>query len=35
MFVPGRTSDGYDVLADAIGATIAVVGGWLVRAVRR
>ena len=35
MFVPGRTSDRYDVLADAIGATIAVVGAWLVRAVRR
>jgi VanZ family protein len=35
MFVPGRTSDRYDVVADAVGATIAVAGGWLIRAVRR
>jgi hypothetical protein len=35
MFVPGRSSDRYDVLADAVGATIGVAAGWLAEAVRR
>ena len=35
MFVPGRSSDRYDVVADSIGATIAAVGGWLAAATRR
>ena len=35
MFVPGRTADRYDVLADGIGATLGVAIGWLADAVRR
>lgn len=35
-FVPGRTADAYDWMADTIGATVAVVVVWLVaRVVRR
>jgi VanZ family protein len=29
-FVPGRTCDVYDWVADTIGATVAVTGAWLV-----
>jgi VanZ family protein len=34
-FVPGRSSDRYDVLADFLGAVMGVAIGWLARAVRR
>jgi VanZ family protein len=34
-FVPGRTADRYDVLADAIGAGVAATAGWLAGAARR
>ena len=34
-FVPGRSSDRYDVLADFIGAVMGVAVGWLARAARR
>jgi len=29
-FVPGRTADVHDVMADAIGATLAAVGAWAI-----
>ncbi|MFL6280809.1 MAG: VanZ family protein [Vicinamibacterales bacterium] len=35
LFVPGRTADRYDVLADGIGASLGVAVGWLANAVRR
>jgi VanZ family protein len=35
MFVPGRTADRYDVLADCIGATLGVAVGWLAGALGR
>ncbi len=35
MFVPGRTADRYDVLADCIGATLGVAAGWLAGALGR
>ncbi len=35
LFVPGRSADRYDVLADCIGATIGIAIGWLASAVRR
>jgi VanZ family protein len=34
-FVPGRSSDRYDVLADFLGAVMGVALGWLARAARR
>ena len=34
-FVPGRTADRGDVLADSIGAAVAVTAGWLAGAARR
>ena len=34
-FVPGRTADRADVLADSIGAAVAVTAGWLAGAARR
>ena len=34
-FVPGRTADRYDVLADCIGATLGVAVGWLAGALGR
>lgn len=35
LFVPGRSSDRYDVLADGLGATAAAAAGWAAGAVRR
>ena len=35
LFVPGRSADPYDVLADCVGATIGVAIGWLGGAARR
>ena len=35
LFVPGRTADRYDVLADFLGASGGAAIGWLVGAVRR
>jgi VanZ family protein len=35
VFVPGRSADRYDVLADCIGATLGVAVGWLAGAARR
>ena len=35
LFVPGRSADPYDVLADCVGATIGVAIGWVGGAVRR
>jgi hypothetical protein len=35
VFVPGRTADRYDVLADCIGATVGVAVGWLAAALGR
>src|SRR5262245_6960432 len=35
LFVPGRSADRYDVLADGIGATMAAAVGWLASAARR
>lgn len=34
-FVPGRTADRYDILADGIGAAVAVTAGCLAGAARR
>lgn len=34
-FVPGRSSDRFDVLADFIGAAIGVTAGWLAGAAQR
>ena len=34
-FVPGRSPDRYDILADAIGAIAGVAGGWLAGAALR
>ena len=34
-FVPGRTADRYDILADGIGAAVAVAAGWLAAAAQR
>jgi VanZ family protein len=35
MFVPGRSSDRFDVLADFLGAMMGSAIGWLARTVRR
>ena len=35
LFVPGRSADRYDVLADSVGATIGVAIGWLAGALGR
>ena len=35
LFVPGRSADRYDVLADCLGASFGVALGWLAGAVRR
>jgi VanZ family protein len=35
LFVPGRSADPYDVLADCVGATIGVAIGWVGGAARR
>jgi VanZ like protein len=35
LFVPGRSADRYDVIADSVGAAIGVGLGWLAGAVRR
>ena len=35
LFVPGRSADRYDVLADFLGAGLGVALGWLASAVRR
>jgi VanZ family protein len=35
LFVPGRSADRYDVLADCVGATIGAAIGWLAGAVQR
>ena len=35
LFVPGRSADRYDVIADCVGAAIGVGLGWLAVAVRR
>lgn len=35
LFVPGRSSDRYDVLADAMGAAAAAAAGWAAGAVQR
>jgi len=35
LFVPGRSADRYDVLADCVGATIGAALGWLAGAARR
>jgi VanZ family protein len=35
LFVPGRSADRYDVLADAVGASIGSALGWLASAARR
>jgi VanZ family protein len=34
-FVPGRSPDRFDVVADCVGATIGVAFGWLAGAVHR
>jgi VanZ family protein len=34
-FVPGRSPDRFDVVADCVGATIGVALGWLAGAVHR
>jgi VanZ family protein len=35
LFVPGRSADPYDVLADCVGSTIGTTIGWLLSAARR
>ncbi len=35
LFVPGRSADRYDVLADCIGATMGAAIGWFASAMRR
>lgn len=35
LFVPGRSADPYDVLADGVGATIGTAIGWLLSVARR
>jgi VanZ family protein len=35
LFVPGRSADRYDVLADCVGATMSTAIGWLAGAARR
>jgi len=35
LFVPGRSADRYDVLADCVGASLGVALGWLASAARR
>jgi VanZ family protein len=35
LFVPGRSADPYDVLADSVGATLGTAIGWLLSAARR
>jgi hypothetical protein len=35
VFVPGRSADRYDVLADSLGATLGVAVGWLAGAAGR
>ena len=35
LFVPGRSADRYDVLADCLGASLGVALGWLAGAVHR
>jgi VanZ family protein len=35
LFVPGRSADRYDVLADCVGATMGTAIGWLASAARR
>jgi len=35
LFVPGRSADRYDVLADCVGATIGAAIGWLAGAAKR
>ena len=35
LFVPGRSADPYDVLADSVGATIGTSIGWLLSVARR
>ena len=35
LFVPGRSADRYDVLADCVGATIGTTIGWLASAAQR
>ena len=35
LFVPGRSADPYDVLADGVGATIGTSIGWLLNLARR
>lgn len=35
LFVPGRSADPYDVLADCVGSTIGTSIGWLLSAARR
>jgi len=35
LFVPGRSADRFDVLADAVGATIGVAIGWLASVAQR
>ncbi len=35
LFVPGRSADRYDVLADCVGATMGAALGWLAGAARR
>ena len=35
LFVPGRSADPYDVLADCIGATMGTAVGWVASAARR
>ena len=35
LFVPGRSADRYDVLADSVGASIGSALGWLASAARR
>ena len=35
LFVPGRSADRYDVLADCAGATLGAALGWLAGAARR
>ena len=35
LFVPGRSADRYDVLADCVGATMGTAIGWLASAAQR
>jgi VanZ family protein len=35
LFVPGRSADRYDVLADCIGATLGTAVGWVAGAMQR